>query len=61
MGVASHASPACERISGRPARSFWRTPTFSCDIIVPEDRKIWDDHQRNTVKRRTPMGFSFAC
>jgi PAS domain S-box-containing protein len=47
-GSLRYVSPACERISGYPAAEFLARPQLFREIILPEDRKIWDDHQEKS-------------
>ncbi|MFZ2089566.1 MAG: ATP-binding protein, partial [Desulfobaccales bacterium] len=44
-GSLRYVSPACERISGHPAEEFLSRPQLVREIIIPEDRQLWDDHQ----------------
>lgn len=39
-----YVSPACERISGHKAEDFIERPNLIREIIVPEDRDLWDRH-----------------
>ena len=39
-----YVSPSCQRISGYTPRDFIENPSLLKDIIVPEDREIWDRH-----------------
>jgi len=43
-GTLHYVSPSCERISGYTAQEFMGRPSLCRDIVVPEDRQIWDDH-----------------
>ena len=43
-GKFSWVSRSCERISGYTAQEFTDTPSLFREIIVPEDRGIWDQH-----------------
>ena len=52
-GTMTYVSSSCERISGYPARDFLNNPSLFREIIVPEDREIWDTHScdsRNKFK-----------
>ncbi|TKB07283.1 sigma 54-interacting transcriptional regulator [Desulforhopalus sp. IMCC35007] len=40
-------SPSCERITGYTASQFMSYPGLLRDIIVPEDRDLWDRYQEN--------------
>ncbi len=43
-GSLRYVSPACERISGYRPEDFLRRPDLFREIIVPEDRDLWDAH-----------------
>ena len=58
-GSLRYVSPACERISGRPAEEFLAHPHLFREIIVPEDRKIWDDHQKEIRQASAPHELQF--
>jgi PAS domain S-box-containing protein len=58
-GSLRYVSPACERISGRPAEEFLAHPQLFREIIVPEDRKIWDDHQQEIRQESAPHELQF--
>jgi PAS domain S-box-containing protein len=58
-GSLRYVSPACERISGRPAEEFLAHPQLFREIIVPEDRKIWDDHQKEIRQASAPHELQF--
>jgi PAS domain S-box-containing protein len=45
-GSLRYVSPACERISGYRVEEFLSRPQLFHEIILPEDRKTWEDHQR---------------
>ena len=45
-----YVSPSCERISGYTAQDFMKNPSLLLDIIVPEDKKAWDEHRCNIQK-----------
>jgi PAS domain S-box-containing protein len=44
-GSLNYVSPACERISGHTVAEFLARPSLFEEILVPEDREIWDRHQ----------------
>lgn len=48
-GSFKYVSPSCERISGYTAKQFMSYPQLFRDIIVPEDRDIWDRYVENSV------------
>ena len=52
-GSLEYVSPSCERISGYPPMDFLETPSLFKDILVPEDRDIWERHFNDS--RRDPM------
>jgi PAS domain S-box-containing protein len=41
-----YMSPACERITGRPAAAFVASPSLRRTIVAPEDLDLWDRHGR---------------
>jgi len=43
-GRLEYVSPSCERISGYSVHDFIENPSLFREIIVPEDRGIWDHH-----------------
>jgi PAS domain S-box-containing protein len=45
-GTLHYVSPSCERISGYTVQEFIDNPSLFREIIVPEDRGIWDEHNR---------------
>ena len=45
-GELHYVSPSCERISGYAAQEFLDNPSLLHEIIVLEDRGIWDEHNR---------------
>ena len=58
-GSLRYVSPACERISGRPAEEFLAHPQLFREIIVPEDQKFWDDHQQEIRQESAPHELQF--
>jgi PAS domain S-box-containing protein len=52
-GTLEYVSPSCERISGYSVQEFMENPSFLREIIVPEDREIWDQHVRDSKKDLT--------
>lgn len=48
-GSFKYVSPSCERISGYTAEQFMSYPQLFRDIIVPEDRDMWDRYVENSV------------
>lgn len=49
-GSFKYVSPSCERISGYTAAQFMSYPQLFRDIIVPEDRDIWDRYLENSYQ-----------
>jgi PAS domain S-box-containing protein len=47
-GKLNYVSPSCERISGYAVKEFIENPSLFREIIVPEDRGIWDQHYPNS-------------
>jgi PAS domain S-box-containing protein len=45
-GKLEYVSPSCERISGYSTTDFQQKTTLLQDIILQEDRIIWDEHNR---------------
>jgi PAS domain S-box-containing protein len=46
-GKLRYVSPSCDRISGYETHAFCDNPSLFRDIILPEDRKVWDKHKRD--------------
>lgn len=44
-GGLNYVSPACERITGHTVAAFLARPSLLWELILPEDRDIWDRHQ----------------
>jgi PAS domain S-box-containing protein len=44
-GSLNYVSPACERLSGYAVAEFLARPALLRELIVPEDREIWDQHK----------------
>ncbi|MBW1785433.1 MAG: PAS domain S-box protein, partial [Deltaproteobacteria bacterium] len=58
-GSLRYVSPSAERISGYQAREFIEHPPLYREIIVPEDREIWDRHYRESRHHRGPNEIRF--
>ena len=46
-GKLLYVSPSCERITGYAPRYFIENPARIREVILPEDRPIWDTHDRD--------------
>ena len=47
-GELNYVSPSCERISGYTVQEFIDNPSLFREIIMPEDKGIWDQHYHNS-------------
>jgi len=47
-GNLNYVSPSCERITGYSAQEFLDNPALRHEIIIAEDRKVWDEHKRDS-------------
>jgi PAS domain S-box-containing protein len=45
-GPLLYVSPSCERISGYAPEEFIADPDMMRELIIPEDRELWDGHRR---------------
>jgi len=54
-----YVSPACERISGYTPRDFIANPSLFKEIIVPQDRDIWDRHYHDSGQQLKPREIQF--
>jgi PAS domain S-box-containing protein len=45
-GKLLYVSPSCERITGYTHLQFIENPSLLREIIVPEDRAVWDTHEQ---------------
>jgi PAS domain S-box-containing protein len=54
-----YVSPSCERVSGYEPRNFIADPSLFKEIIVPEDREIWDSHYRDSRQELKPREIQF--
>lgn len=46
-GSLLYVSPSCERITGYSSGLFIEDPSLSREIVVPEDRGVWDAHHHD--------------
>jgi len=44
-GRLNYVSPSCKRITGYSPQEFIENPSLRHEIIIPEDRHIWDRHK----------------
>jgi PAS domain S-box-containing protein len=58
-GTMEYTSPSCERISGYTTRDFKDDPSLFRNIIVPEDRDIWDSHYHDSRQELKPRKIQF--
>ena len=58
-GALQYVSPSCERISGYTIQEFKTAPSLFKDIILPEDREIWDIHDHKSAENEEPSGIQF--
>ncbi len=49
-GELCYVSPACERMTGYTAREFMEDSHLFREILLPEDREVWDEHRRKVVE-----------
>ncbi len=54
-----YVSPSCERISGYTIQEFNDNPSLFKEIIVPEDRDLWDSHYRDSRQELKPREIQF--
>jgi PAS domain S-box-containing protein len=48
-GAILYVSPSCERICGYGPREFCDNPSLFRNLILPEDKPVWDQHRRSTL------------
>jgi PAS domain S-box-containing protein len=58
-GSFEYVSPSCERISGCTPRDFIDNPSLLKEIIVPEDRDIWERHYHDARQEPKPREIQF--
>ena len=54
-----YISPSCERISGYKIQDFMDNPSLFKEIIVPEDREVWDRHYNDSRLELKPREIQF--
>jgi PAS domain S-box-containing protein len=58
-GTMEYVSPSCERISGCKAQDFKDNPSLFREIVVPQDREMWDRHYRDARQELKPREIQF--
>jgi PAS domain S-box-containing protein len=58
-GSLEYVSPSCERISGYTVQEFKTAPSLFKDIILPEDRELWDSHAHKGAMNVEPSDIQF--
>lgn len=58
-GILEYVSPSCERISGYNASEFMENPSLYRDIVLAEDRDIWDAHYIDSRNEPTSREIQF--
>ena len=54
-----YVSPSCERISGYTPREFIANPSVLREMVVPEDRAVWDWHYQGSRQEPKPHEIQF--
>ena len=54
-----YVSPSCERTSGCTVQEFLDNPSLIREIIVPQDREIWDRHYHGARQEIKPREIQF--
>ncbi len=54
-----YVSPSCKRITGYTQQEFFGEADLLEDIILPEDRHIWQEHQKNSLAGHIMGGVQF--
>jgi PAS domain S-box-containing protein len=58
-GAILYMSPSVERITGYTSQEFVENPSLRWEIIVPEDRRIWDRHYEEERTNAKPYEIQF--
>ncbi len=58
-GTLEYVSPSCERISGYKAMEFMENPSLYREIVLAEDRDVWDGHYIASRKRPASREIQF--
>jgi PAS domain S-box-containing protein len=54
-----YMSPSCERISGYTVQEFLDNPSHLKEIVLPDDKEIWDQHYRESREELRPRELQF--
>lgn len=58
-GALIYNSPSCERITGYSPQAFLEDPGLLTQIVVPEDREVFQNHQRNELQTEETYAIDF--
>ncbi len=58
-GEYRYMTPSCERITGYKPQEFRASPSLLRDVVLSEDRPIWDEHHRECHEGKTPGQLQF--
>jgi PAS domain S-box-containing protein len=58
-GKLRYVSPSCKRITGYDSEVFLSDPDFIYEIIMPEDRDIWQKHRHDVIDVPGPRSTIF--
>jgi PAS domain S-box-containing protein len=58
-GTLNYVSPSCERISGYSVKDFKDNPFLFKEIIIPQDRELWDRHYHDSRQELKPREIQF--
>ncbi len=58
-GTLRYCSPSCECISGHKAVEFLQQPNLLGEIVIPEDKEIFDQHMCEVGSKPEPRDFQF--
>jgi PAS domain S-box-containing protein len=58
-GLLEYVSPSCKRITGYSVQDFMGNPSLLNEIIVPEDRDLWDRHFHDSRQKLMPCEMQF--
>lgn len=58
-GSMIYVSPSCERITGYDARRFTDSPSWFREIVLPEDVRVWDQHDHDDCGKNESRGVQF--